>query len=215
MTRLQAVDARVAAQQAVAVLLLDPVVLELAHRVILVVLGKIADHGGREQRHVLRRRVMLRRGQPRAVLVVRARHPQAFGVLVHHLHEGIFGAADALRQGDCRVVARLHDHAHYQQFHGDRLAELDEGARALGPPGVLAHDHGLVELEFPRLQLRENDIRGHQFREAGRLQAHRRIPRRQHLAGVEVDEGECPRIHARRRRYRRIGTDGNGREHGA
>ena len=59
---------------------------------------------------------------------MRADHAEALGVLVHELHERLFGSRNPLRQGDRGIVSRLHDHSQDQQFHGHRLAEFNEGS---------------------------------------------------------------------------------------
>ncbi len=209
---LQAVDGRVLVEQAVAVLLLDAVVLEFAHREVLVVLRKVADQGDGEQRHVARRGVVVRRGQPGAVLEMRAHHAEALGVRVHELREGLLGARDPLGERDGGIVARLHDHAEDQEFHRHRLAQFDEGARPFGAPGVLAHHHGLVELQFAGCELLKHDVGGHQLREAGGFHARHGILRRENLVGAVVDHDVGRGIDRGRRRNRRVDGDGDGRK---
>ncbi len=145
---LQAVHGGIALQQPIAILLLDAVMLELAYRIVLIVLRIVANHGVGQQGQVAGGGVMLRRRQSRTVLEVSADHPQALGVGIHQLHEGLFGAGNAFGQSNGRVVTRLNDHPENQVLDRYGLAQFDEGARPFGAPGMLADIHLLFELEF-------------------------------------------------------------------
>ncbi len=139
---------------------------------------------------------------------MRARHAEPLGVRIHELREGLLGARDAFSQRDGGIVARLHDHAENQELDGHRLAELDEGARALRAPGVLAHHDGLIQLERPRGELLEDDVGRHQLGEARRLHAGVGVQGRQRLVGAEVDDEVGARIDRRRRRNGNVGAEG-------
>ena len=207
---LQAVDRGVALQQPVAVLLLDAVVLEFAHRKPLVVLGIFSNDGVGQQRQIPCGGEMLGRGKPRAVFEMAADHPQALGIGIHHLSKGFFGAGHPFGQGDGGIVARLHDHSQDQILNRDRFAQFDEGSRSFRTPGVLAHHHLLVKLEFADRQLLKHDVGSHELGEARRFHPRHRVlggedlvgPIIDHDVGASVDLG-CGRDDGRHRGPRR------------
>ena len=145
-------------------------------------------------------------------MIMRVRHPQPPGVLVHDLHEGLFGAGHAFRERDGGIVARLHDHALDQDIHRDLRTHLDKGARAFRAPGVFADRDRVGELQATAMQFGEHDVGGHQLGETGRLHAIVRMIGRQHATGLVVLEQIGARGHRGRCGYR---GGGQGRGHGS
>src|SRR5882762_8201823 len=136
---LQTVDRGVLAQQAVAVVLADVVPHEFPQAEQRIELRELADQGVGEGRRVACRGVVIRRGHTVAVLEVARFHAEAARVLVHHLRDRRFRAADFLRERDAGVVPGLYDHALDENVHRDLRTDLHETARTPGTPGVLAY----------------------------------------------------------------------------
>ena len=129
---LHAIHVGVVPQQAVAVVLLDAVVLILALTVERVVLRKVAGEGGGEQRQVVGRGVVLRVGQAGGIDEMGVVHAQALCFPVHLFGEGGFAAGNQQRQLARSIIGRLDDHAVHQLIHRYRLARVEEHARFVG-----------------------------------------------------------------------------------
>ena len=110
------------------------------------------------------------------------------GLLVHQRGKGGFAAAHGFGQRHGGVVARLHDHALVQFVHRDRLARLDEHARAARAPRVLGHRHGLLQRQALFVQRVEHDVGRHDLGERGRLDLHVGVGCGQRLAAVHIDD---------------------------
>ena len=115
MPGLDAIDADVAPQQGIAIVLLDAVPLEFLDRVDLVVLGIVVDQRARQQRDIASRCVVLRIRQTAGIDVVRVVHAEPRGVLVHQVGEQRFRAGGVFGKRNRGIVAGLDDHA-VQQF---------------------------------------------------------------------------------------------------
>ena len=197
MTGLQAIDRRVALEQAIAVLLFNAVVVKLPHRKPVVVLREVPDQRDREQRHVARGREMLRRGQAGAILEMGTGHAEALRFRIHQLRKGRFRSGDALGERNGCIIARLDNHAQDQFFHRHDLADFDEGARPFRAPGVFADRHGLIQLQLSRGELLEHDVGRHQLRQARRVHPRDCILGGQDLVGMKIDEDVRARIDLR------------------
>ena len=201
--------------QQVAVRLGDGTDREFLDLVVRVLLGVVADEGPAQQRQVVCRGVMLRRGKAVRIDEVRTLHADLRGVVVHQRREGFLAARGMFRQRDGGVVARLHGHA---LFHVDQRRGLVDGEAAVAAvgagaalaPGALAHHHLVVGLDLAVLLLGRQYVRGHDLGDAGRLDALGVVLARQHLAGDVVHQ------HPRRGGGlgRRRDLDGGGRRRG-
>ncbi|VXB45557.1 hypothetical protein BURKHO8Y_140003 [Burkholderia sp. 8Y] len=213
---LEAVDARVEPQQAVAVRLLDLVVREILHREDAVVLGEVPDQARRQHGEVARRRVVLRIGHAVHVGIVRVLHADALRGPVHQIDEVGLAAADEFRERNGRVVARLHDHAVDEIVHRDRLLRFDEHARLVRPHaahGLARHDR-LVHVDLLGLEGVEDEVRGHQLGERRGFHALVRIAGCEHLIAGGIDEHPRMRRHGGRRHLRERARGGeHGRQH--
>ena len=193
---LHAVDVRIDPQQPVAVRLRDVVVAEFLQRVERVVLGKVADQRGGEQREVGRGRVVLRVGQARRIREVRVRRaraapPPRSSVSTNAASLPATSSASAIDASlpDCTIMPCRSSSTRH------RLARLDEHARAFGLPRALRHVDHLRRRDRLVAQRAEHDVRGHQLGERRRIAA---------LVGILGDDasGRWSRRSARRRARR-------------
>ena len=195
---LDAVDVGVDPQQPVAVRLRDVVVAVLLERIQPVVLGKVADQRRGETAEVVRRRVVLRVGQPRRVGEARVDEAEPLRLRVHPLGECRLAAGDHFGQRDRGVVAGLHDHAVQEFVDRHRAPHLDEHPRALGPPRALRHRDRLRRRQYLVAQRDEHKVRGHQLGQRCRVPA---------LVGVVCGQRRAAGVveqQPRRRGHRRL-----------
>ncbi|MPN03111.1 hypothetical protein SDC9_150334 [bioreactor metagenome] len=111
MPGLDAVHARVAPQQQVAVGLGDVAYGEFLDLVVRIRLGEVADQRAPQQRQVVRGGDMALGGQPVRVDEVGRLHADLLGVGIHQLGERLLAAGDVFGQRDRGIVAGLHHHA--------------------------------------------------------------------------------------------------------
>ncbi len=206
MAGLDAIDRRIAPQQRIAVVLGDAVPLEFLDRVDFVFLGIIVDQRARQQRDVVRGRVLVRRGQAGRIDVMRAGHAELLRVLVHERGEGLLGTGDVFGQRDRRVVARLDDHAVHQILERHFGVELEEAgrtvrARPTAAPGVFADVDLVLHLDLARGELGRDDIGSHHFGDRSRLDARVDIVAGEHLAAGVVHQHPALRVELRLRRH--------------
>ncbi len=186
MAGLETVDGGVAPQQTIAVVLGDAIEGELPLRVPVIVLGEFLDQVAGQNGDVPGRGVVLLMGPAITVDEVRSRHPQFPGIAIHQAGEGVLAAGYVLGQGHAGIVARLHDQALQQGLHAHLRAYLDEHARALGAPGLLAHPDHVIQGQLTALELLEHGIGGHDLGDTGRLHTFVDFVFRQYLAAVEI-----------------------------
>ena len=108
-----------------------------------------------------------------------------------------------LRESDCGVIARLHDHALDEILDADLRADFHEHARAVLIPGVGADAHLVVELDAAVLQRMKHGVCGHQLREARGFKPLILVGGGQHLAADVVHQEVAARLNLRGRRNRR------------
>ena len=152
------------------------------------VFGEVAHQTGSQQAQVTRRGAVAGRGQAFGVAVAGGLHAQSLRLGVHHLDEVLHGAAHAFGQGHGRVIARLHDHALEQVFHAHLHLGVDKHARTRHLPSPLADRKGLLQIDFTGAQGIEDQVRGHQFGQGGRLHQIVLPLRGQHLSSGQVQQ---------------------------
>ena len=136
MAGLDAVDAGVKPEQAVAVGLGNLVVVEFLERVILgVFFREVAQQRHRQPGKITGCRVMLRVGHAGGVAETAAGHAEALGFLIHLLGKIFLAAGHGFSQRHGSVITRLDDHAFDQVFHRNLRIDPEEHARTLRSPG--------------------------------------------------------------------------------
>ena len=189
MASLQAVDAWVAKQQQIAVVLVGcgrTWIAVLLDGVITHELRKVLHQAGCQNTQVFGRGDVPWHGQALWVFVARVFHAQCFGLGIHHVYKVFHRAAYAFGQDDGRIVARLNNHAFDQVEHRHLHLGVDKHARALHLPSALTHGHGLLERDFFGLERLEHQISRHQLGQRSRLNRLFRIRLRQHLLRGDV-----------------------------
>ena len=185
---LQAIDGLVTPQQQVTVRLLDTVPEELFLRVDRVVSRVLVNDRTRQQRHVMRRRIVLRVWQPGRVHEVTVGHAQIADRLVHHVGKRIFTAGNVLGQRHAGVVARLDDDPVQKVADRYLRTHLDEHPRATGAPGILAHGNRVVFADLATTDFQGCDVRGHQLGEAGGRQTLVAVVLNQYVTAVGIHQ---------------------------
>ena len=214
MTGLQSIDAGILSEQAIAVLLLDAVVLEFAHRILLIVLREVADHGDREQRHVVGRRVVVgERAAPNCSRNACPPCPRRLALVFMSCTK--VSSVPAIRSARA-IVASLPDCTIMPRISSSTDTGLPNSMKVREPSERQACSLTItvLQLELAGRQLLEHDVGGHQLGEARGLHARVGVQRRQRLVGVVVDEHVGPRIDGGGARNGRRGEDGSGGKRG-
>ena len=131
MASLQAVDAWVAKQQQIAVVLVGcgrTRIAVLLDSVITHELRKVLHQAGSQNTQVFGRGDVPWHGQSLWVFVARVFHTQRFGLGIHHVYKVFHRAAYAFGQHDGRIVARLNNHAFDQVEHRHLHLGVDKHA---------------------------------------------------------------------------------------
>ena len=158
---LHPVGARIAADQGV-VVAVDPLAHADAGQVpVVVVFGKLADHGARENGEVARGHDLLVGGQAVGIDEVRLSHPQPLRRRVHLVGEILDRPGDALGEQHRHVVCRLHHQ------HLERVVDGDQGADRKSHLGRRLRSrrrrdrHGLVEGDAALLDRTQRHVGSH------------------------------------------------------
>ena len=209
MAGLDAVDAGIAPQQRVAIVLLDAVPLEILDRGDRVVLGEVVDQRARQQRDVVRGRVVIRDRVAGGVLEVGVDHAELLGVGIHQPGERLLGTGGVFGQRDRGIVAGLDDHAVQQILQRYLAVELEEaggavGAGAAAAPGVLADGDRIGHVDLAVGDLGRDDVVGHDLGDRRRFHAQVRFLAGENLAGRVIHQHPALAVDIRRWRHRRV-----------
>ena len=171
MSGFDSVDGVVDSQQWISVVLLDVVPGKRSFRVQRIMLGKVTNERPRHDRHVPGGRVVIRMRQTGCIDEIRIRHTELRRVLIHQMGERRLVTGDELGERHTGVVSRLNDDTLEKIFEGHLVSDFDEHLRATHPPGLLADQHGRIELKFSLRELCEHHVHGHHLGQARRLHA--------------------------------------------
>ncbi len=159
-------------------------------------LREMVDQRARQYGEVAGRGDLARIGQAVGIVVVRARHAEPLGGVVHLLDEGGHGAAHAFGDDHGHVVGRLH-HEHAQGILQRELgARLEAHLARLLRGGERRDGQKAVEADAPFLHRVQRHIDGHQLGDGGRIPGLAGILLLQHAAGIGFHTGRGG-IHAR------------------
>ena len=166
MSCLQAVNARVAKQQQIAVVLVGrwgARISVLLDGVITHELRKVLHQAGSQNAQVFGGGDVSRNRQTLWVFIARIFHTQRLGLGIHHLYKMLNRATNAFCQNDGCIVTRLNNHALDQVEHWHLHLGIDKHARALHLPCALAHRQSLLQRDFFGLERLKHQIRRHQL----------------------------------------------------
>ena len=191
---LEAVDAGVAAQQQVAVRLVDVVVAVFLDRVVGEELGVVANDVGRDHGQVARRALVAGFGQAGGVLERGVLQAEGLRLAVHHADELVERAADRLGQRHRGVVAGLHDLALEEFLDGRGHGGVDEHQRTAGlalVPGPLGDRQALLQRELLVVDRGEDHVQAHQLGQRGRIGRDVGVALGQGLVAGQVEHQEA------------------------
>ena len=119
--------------------------------------------------------------------------PQLLGVIVHQGNEGFLTAGDMLSDRHSGVVAGGNHNPFFQFSDSDALAGFNPHQRGASEsgilgPGVATHRHLVIQGQASGVNLLRENIRGHQFGQAGRGQAFINVVGHQHLTCKVVQQ---------------------------
>ncbi len=153
---------------------------------------------GRDERHVVRRRVVRVIRQAVRVDEMRIRRAELLRLFRHEPRERVHGPRDVLRHRDGRIVTRVEHHAVEELAQRDLVSGLQPDRRALRPRGVSTHGHDIVEV--PAL---EREDQRHDLRRARGKAAIVHVPLIEDAPRARLHDDGTARRHARQRVVRR------------
>ena len=197
-TRFDAVHTFDVAQQLIVIAHRLAVIREGGRRKVPIITWKALLYGATEQRLISRGRDLLVIGQARRVAINRATHADRMGLEGHHVSEFALAAADRFGDDDRRVVCGLRHQTANRILDFDQLSRFEPQFRRGLHGGVLGYWKRRVEPELAGIELLEQQIKGHDLGERGRMAQLVRVGGMQYITGIAVEHD------------RRIGWGGSG-----